>query len=442
MNENFVTVMSRHYDDRDDPGDCFWVEDPLALLTDFTLIPRAKMSLEQKMNIITRIVIVVWILLLVIKYRHATVFFLATLLVIVLIYYSRKRHEDRISRIIAKLSNSTDRYTARSENLSKSIDNDEGFTRFEAMAGNKMPQPVKAEEPSTRFVEKNRDDQNLLEEHQKLQELLKLKKTMKRQEKIAKREKKAMRKKNQEEMVTAQQPAKRDPRRPWPPTVPFSMEVKSGHGGISQEAAHVPQPHNKANDKHFDDKNRNAPPSIERKPAQHNTYEGKRDVKSSNRQSETDLEEQRKLNLRRSHLGGPHADSKFHGYHVEAFQDESGEESDSQSESERNNYRQEVQSAPAVIDEKPAVAKRTFLPSNYDISQDKTAPVKNDNPKMTRHGAARARRVPKWGDDNEVKAMQDASEMQFARAAKMEESLDTKGRSHRERKSQVRSLFG
>ena len=460
VNDNLVTVMPHRYDDNEDSGDRFWVEDPLALLTDFTLIPRAKMSLEQKMNVITRIVIIVWILLLVVKYRHATVFFLATLLVIVLIYYSRKRHEERIERILKRLDRNEDRYETRTENPNSvqasqppnKESTDGGFTRFEALAGNKMTETLEAvtARPAT-FAAKNHDERSV-QEHRRLKEALKLKKTTKRQEKIQrqqfnlqKAEEKEMRKKNQqEELVRSQQPPKRDPRRPWPPTVPFSMEVHSGHGEISQEAAHVPQPHLKHPENHFQDKNEQ-PRQADRHQLEHNghTYDGKRDVKSANQ-----LDEQRQLNLRRSQLGGPRpqADSKFHGYHAEAFHDESGEESDNDSASD-SYERQEVEiGCPVVVvDVKPVtppIIKRTFLPSNYDAAQDKTPVVRNEGPKMTRHGAARARRVPKWGDNNDIKPLHDASDMQFTRAAKLEQKIDSKGRNNRERQSQVHSLFG
>lgn len=400
LHENSVAVMSRHHDEDDNSRECFWAEDPLVLVTDFTLIPRAKMSLAEKMNVITRIVIIVWILLLIVKYKHATVFFLATLLIIVLVYYSRKRHEERVQRILERLDHSSERYSVRGENpkTSQWITGNDGvveFTRFEAKAGNRMA------DISATPSEKSHAVENPAADHERLKDLLTLKKTLKRQEKIEKQERKlqkeenklhrkTMRKKNQEEeLVRAQRsekPEKRDPRRPWPPTVPFSMEVKSGHPGKGA------------------------------------------------------LDEQRQLNLRRSHLGGPrpNADSKFHGYHAEAFQDESGEESDDQ-----EYERQEVEAAQEVVEPiKPIVTKRTFLPSNYDVAQDKTPAVKNEGPKMTRHGAARARRVPKWNDNNEIKPLHDASEMQFTRAARLEQRTNSKGRANNERQSQVHSLFG
>ncbi|MEO7398152.1 MAG: hypothetical protein ABIW84_06270, partial [Ilumatobacteraceae bacterium] len=380
--------MGYDYNDGDDSPERMWIEDPLALLTDFTLIPRAKMSLEQKMNVITRIVIIVWILLLVVKYRHATVFFLATILVIVILYYSRKRHEIRIQNLLARLDRGQDRHAVRSENpdSSASVFANSGrdfagdFTRFEAKGANPMPNT---------FVEKNRDEQKPSAEYAQLKAALKQKKILKRQEKLQKQESK-MRKKNQqqEEMVRAAQPPKRDPRRPWPPTVPFSMEVHSGHGEISQEAAHIPDPHHKKPDQHFSNKNQEPRKNAKQPELKHNghVFEGKRDVKTSNR-----LDEERQLNLRRAQLGGPRAlaDSKFHGYQTETFQDEEVED-----ESE---LEEEIEEA------KPVVTKRTFLPANYDVAQEKTKPVKNDNPKMTRHGAARARRQPKWNDNNEIK---------------------------------------
>jgi hypothetical protein len=447
---NSMGLRDNHDDECLEP---FWAEDPVALLTDFSLVPRAKMSLEQKLNVITRIVIIVWILLLIIKYKHATLFLMTSLLVIVLIYYSKRRHETRIRRILKHIDKKSEnhRFEARSENPMTSrcestvlpnndISCDDGFTRFEAKAGHGKFPPKNVDESKLVTTEtmdssEEAEQRRLKVAVKKQKHLNKLKKLQQEEDTLLQRQdhkntkntEKTIRKKSEEDgskrnggeksrdgKAVQGGEMKRDPRRPWPPVVPFSMEVH-------------------ASNKHVDQSN--------------------------------SIGEKRTKNLQRSYLGGPNrlADSKFHGYQVEAFQDdESGEEVDDEessininqaqaqsgdyqntSKQQRNIVQTHKQNHETPEEPKPAaIPKRTFLPANYDGAQDRTPPVKNENPKMTRHGAVRARRLPKWGDDNEVKTMHQASEMQFTRAAKLEQKTNPKGRTDYERKSQVHSLFG
>jgi hypothetical protein len=426
--------MGLRDDTYDECSEPFWVEDPMALLTDFSLVPRAKMSLEQKLNVITRIVIIVWILLLVIKYKHATLFLMTSLLVIVLIYYSKKRHEDRIRRILQHIDkqSSNHRFEARSDNpITSSCEDrtfpsneavrDGDFMRFEAKAGHgnfqtknldntkiqveTMDSSEEAEQQRLKVAVKKQKHLNKLKKLQQEEELLLQKQNQKHTERtIRKKNEEDRSNRNGGEKLVERSEMKRDPRRPWPPVVPFSMEV------------HAPN-------KHTDRSN--------------------------------SLDEQRTKNLHRAYQGGPNrlADSKFHGYRIETFQDDDSGEEESTSNSRSHVEYEERQSKNIVLNHKQqhetpeepkaaTIQRRTFLPANYDGAQDRAPPVKNEGPKMTRHGAARARRVPKWGDDNEVKTMHNASEMQFDRAAKLEHQTNTKGRINLERKSQVRSLFG
>ena len=66
----------------------FWLERPSCLFSDFRFIPNRDMTLEEKLNCITRLVILVFIVLLLYgRSREATYFLLIALVVIIALYY-------------------------------------------------------------------------------------------------------------------------------------------------------------------------------------------------------------------------------------------------------------------------------------------------------------------------------------------------------------------
>lgn len=75
------------------PPEKFWAKDPLALIQRFDIIPREHMTLEAKLNALTRLVILIFIVLLIIRYRYAAAFLLAALLIILIMYRFQKERE-------------------------------------------------------------------------------------------------------------------------------------------------------------------------------------------------------------------------------------------------------------------------------------------------------------------------------------------------------------
>lgn len=71
-----------------DCSDRFWLESPECLLRDLNFVPNVDMTLEQRMNTITRLVIVIFIILLVVKAKYAVKFLLVSLVLIIVLYYS------------------------------------------------------------------------------------------------------------------------------------------------------------------------------------------------------------------------------------------------------------------------------------------------------------------------------------------------------------------
>lgn len=102
----------------------FWLNDPTVLLRSSAFIPTESMTMEEKLNAITRLVIIVFVILLVMKDRRALPVLLISLAVIILVYWTvrglaHQREEDHDSN--------------------ESHD----FTRFEVRGGNGTEDPKK-----------------------------------------------------------------------------------------------------------------------------------------------------------------------------------------------------------------------------------------------------------------------------------------------------------
>jgi len=412
-------------------ADCrrtFWVEAPLCLLSDFRLVPNEHMTLEEKMNTITRIVLVVWVLLLIFGYRRANLFFLIALIVIVLLYYARKRRQEEQEKrkkwagLLEKFSRTRVRdesdgspgHERHETHAARGRNSDDGFERFEATAGNgrytaqstvdQRPMlPVKADrqldqrDGATYDTVNDADaapddlpDEEEVDVDQEIVQARGMKKTS-----VA---------------------VKRNPRKPYPPTVSPSLEVKAA----------------------------------------------------------------RQANLMKAYRGGPDpkAGSKFHGYQTKNFQDDEGpairyttrrlrgiakehpvqaameertevmaenddaEIEDDQDEDNEENEQQEAERVEAVRQQAAAPRKRVFLPANYDMASAPPVPVvQTDRVKLTRHGAKGGRRVPvKYADSNQVVGKMNATDLMFNRAAKLEK--ETRSRLRADRGSQINSVFG
>jgi hypothetical protein len=107
-----------HLDFKMSFDDHFWLEDPSVLIRNLEFIPRSGSTLEETMNILTRITILVFIILLISKTKNAVLIFLIALICISLLYYfQRKRrceqeildeHENYHESFIANSGNGRD----------------------------------------------------------------------------------------------------------------------------------------------------------------------------------------------------------------------------------------------------------------------------------------------------------------------------------------------
>jgi len=69
----------------------FWINDPCVLLDNPQFFPTDNMSLEEKLNAVTRSVIVVSGVMLMMKYKYWGMFLVMSLIIIVGVYYSKKQ---------------------------------------------------------------------------------------------------------------------------------------------------------------------------------------------------------------------------------------------------------------------------------------------------------------------------------------------------------------
>ena len=70
----------------------FWLEDYKCLFSDITIIPQQMYSVEERFNILSRLVIIVSLLvMLFLDIKQGIIFLLLSLLVIVSIYYSKDK---------------------------------------------------------------------------------------------------------------------------------------------------------------------------------------------------------------------------------------------------------------------------------------------------------------------------------------------------------------
>lgn len=488
-------------------ADCrrtFWVEAPLCLLTDFSLIPRADMTLEEKMNTITRIVLVVWILLLIFGHRRANLFLIIALVVIVLLYYARRRRlqQEGIQKLLKALGagdhcqqhrnaeehhrgESKHRRSFRNSNIqSRSRDSDDSDSDSDSSDSSSSS--------SSDRHENRRGFGSQLERHHAHQP--KEEPDRQRNDGFERFEATAGNNRYAAQTTSDQRPnlpakstSRSGPRRETvyeevenddaaPEDLPETDQVD-----VDQELVQTPI-------------TRKSAPASKRNPRKPYplTVSPSMEVRAA-----------RQENLMKSYRGGaaPHAGSKFHGYQTKNFQDEEGpsiryvnrrlrgtvaaqasppvaapsqtvemqederyvvmaENDDAELEDDQDNVDEDDVQDGAVEpedeqDEEPepvappqnqrrqvqAVKKRVFLPANYDGFIATPAPEKSDRPKLTRHGAMRGNRVPtKHADSNQVSVKYNANDLMFNRAAKLER--ETNARLKANRKSQINGMFG
>lgn len=67
----------------------FWLEEPQDIIARGTILPSHKDSFEEKLNAVTRLIIIITIILALVKWRHWQVFLALALILIVVVYLNR-----------------------------------------------------------------------------------------------------------------------------------------------------------------------------------------------------------------------------------------------------------------------------------------------------------------------------------------------------------------
>jgi Ca2+/Na+ antiporter len=157
------------------------------------------MTLAEKINTITRLVIIIFVIMLIVKFKYAIHFLVIALVILIIAYYSRKRNDKK------KHKHQVERYHTKAAK--------DGFERFEVKAGKtKANQNRDEDEESSDSAVENDNDQEL----ELTDEGLALLENKANENKIS-----------GDERIT--QNGKSNPRRPFPALVPSTMEVKASN---------------------------------------------------------------------------------------------------------------------------------------------------------------------------------------------------------------------
>lgn len=72
----------------------FWLEEPRDLLARFDILPRSTDTWEQKLNSVTRLIILITVILVALKWKHWLTFLLIALILIVFVYLLKQKDPD------------------------------------------------------------------------------------------------------------------------------------------------------------------------------------------------------------------------------------------------------------------------------------------------------------------------------------------------------------
>lgn len=76
----------------------FWLEEPCILITDFVVIPTSSMTKNQKLNALTRLVLIGSAILYAIDYKHWLTFLVASLMIIIFLAYGIKDSSNSVKQ--------------------------------------------------------------------------------------------------------------------------------------------------------------------------------------------------------------------------------------------------------------------------------------------------------------------------------------------------------
>lgn len=74
-----------------------WLEKPSNLFCSFNVVPLSHMTLEEQLNAITRLVLFVFLILVLLNFKHSSLFLLLSLLFIIILYYIQRNQMERFN---------------------------------------------------------------------------------------------------------------------------------------------------------------------------------------------------------------------------------------------------------------------------------------------------------------------------------------------------------
>ncbi len=365
----------------------FWAENPLALLERFDVVPREEMTLEEKLNAVTRLVIIIFIILLVARYKHATIFLLSALLIILILYRFQnpnKAHKEKRDRSPIRMQDRS-RYSRDSDNFQQE--------RFYTQGGHGG---LGGEQESIEVEAKN---------------------------------------------------AKSNPRKPYPPTVPHDFVVRSGYGSVLNSDPKYEQyvkPFDQSSQKPVQAVAE--PPKSKFLPKEDDTIIRKR-AEVRKKAFTGGPRVNYKMPTRAARYHG-YQTQEFEDFEVNAEND-AEEESDRESKTnfpvKTDAPVAEIQLADPIpqavqVAEKP---RRQFLPSNYEAGMppakiDQTP--KNERAKPRAPGIGRNTRLkPSPIDNNDPSRKYNHDTMQFSKAVKAEPGA--RSQANADRQSRRNTMF-
>ena len=74
----------------------FWLKDPFNLISQFNILPKSENSLSKNLNNITRLVLIIFIILVIYKSKYSVSFLAVSVFLIVVIYllFNRKNNDE------------------------------------------------------------------------------------------------------------------------------------------------------------------------------------------------------------------------------------------------------------------------------------------------------------------------------------------------------------
>jgi hypothetical protein len=103
----------------------FWLKEPHNLISSFDILPRKDNSLSRNLNNITRLVFIIFILLVVFKREYSVPFFIVSLLLIVIIYllFNKKDNDELLREGFSDSLNMSKENEIKENEIKKSFDN-------------------------------------------------------------------------------------------------------------------------------------------------------------------------------------------------------------------------------------------------------------------------------------------------------------------------------